>query len=75
MIMINLTKRENPCLCVSCACGSVFMATVLSSDYLLETEIQNELIQYAKDGYRFSVREAKDFVFESCKCNQLELFK
>lgn len=60
--------REKPCLCVSCKCGSIIAAGIYRKDYPIDEEWQNELYEYAEQGYLFSVKNADEFELNKCKC-------
>ena len=65
----NITQRKNPCLCVSCKCGSVFAASTFDKYLFLDEEWQKDLIKYASEGYLFSVKDSSEFEIKSCVCS------
>lgn len=64
-----MKKRTMPCICVSCPeCGAVFMGSLFSIGIIkTDTNLINELEEYAKDGYTIDIRDAHDFKLDYCE--------
>lgn len=66
------TTRPKPCLCICCPiCGAVFMACSLSKEYYRDyydmEELINSIIQYAREGYSVSFKDAGEFTIQYCE--------
>ena len=64
-----MEPRNRPCLVVICDCGSAFAGTIMDKDLPMDEEFWGNLVDYAKQGYRIEVKNAKEFSLEACKCN------
>lgn len=67
----ELIIRKRPCLCVICKCGSVFAASIMDVNLPFDEEFWNDLVDYAKKGYRIEVRDSSEFKMDRCKCDDI----